>query len=246
MSKNTVNIETKKLTQIEAHRKAQLNIGENMLKAMLFDLDGTIADTNTLIFESFRYTLRKHGIEGISDEMIYSFFGEPLFDSMQRFSPGQANELITTYRTFNERAHDEMIRPFPGVREALLELHKLGLKLGIVTSKRGEVALRSLKVLDLTDFFKVIVTPEHTSSHKPHPAPVIHGVELLGIKPAEAMMIGDSPYDLLSGRAAGCLTCGVDYSRIDLNILHNTKPDYMISHIHELVSIADELNKGVL
>lgn len=217
-----------------------------MLKAMLFDLDGTIADTNTLIFESFRFTLKKHGIEGISDEKIYSFFGEPLYDSMQKFAPGQAEELIRTYRGFNERAHDEMIQPFPGVREALAELRDMGLNLGIVTSKRGAVAHRSLKVLDLTDFFKVIVTPEHTSAHKPHPAPVMHGVGLLGIQAKEAMMIGDSPYDLLSGRAAGTLTCGVDYSKIDLKILYKTNPDYMISHVHELVSIVDELNKGVL
>jgi|LSQX01.1.fsa_nt_gb pyrophosphatase PpaX len=217
-----------------------------MLKAMLFDLDGTIADTNTLIFESFRFTLKTHGIDGISDEKIYSFFGEPLFDSMQKFAPGQASELMKTYRSFNERVHDEMIRPFPGVREALAELRDMGLNLGIVTSKRGEVALRSLKVLDLTDYFRVVVTPEHTSSHKPHPAPVRHGVELLGIRPEEAMMIGDSPYDLLSGRAAGTLTCGVDYSRINLNILYQTNPDYMISHVHELVSIVGELNKGVL
>lgn len=214
-----------------------------MIKAMLFDLDGTIADTNTLIFESFRYTLKEHGIEGISDEEIYSFFGEPLFDSMQRFAPDRAEELIQTYRTHNETIHDEMIRHFPGVREALVELQKMGLTLGIVTSKRGEIALRSLQVLDLVDFFEVIVTPEHTILHKPDPAPVTHGIELLGINPHEAIMVGDSPYDLLSGKAAGCLTCGVDYTRIDLNILHNTNPDYMISHLSELVSIVRALNR---
>ena len=70
-----------------------------MLKALLFDLDGTIADTNTLIFESFRYTLKKHCIEGVSDEKIYSFFGEPLFDSMQKFAPDTRGVKAATIKT---------------------------------------------------------------------------------------------------------------------------------------------------
>lgn len=215
-----------------------------MIKAMLFDLDGTIADTNTLIFESFRHTLKTHGIHRVPDAQIYSFFGEPLIDSMRRFAPDQAEEMVRTYRAYNALVHDDMIRHFPGVRETLEELQAMGLDLGIVTSKYGAVAMRSLKALDLTDFFKVIVTPELTERHKPDPAPVRRGVELLGLTPDQAMMVGDSPYDLISGRAAGTLTCGVEYTRLDLNILTGTNPDYMIAHVSELIPIVSELNRG--
>lgn len=213
-----------------------------MLKAILFDLDGTIADTNTLIFESFRHTLRVHDIQRVTDEEIYSFFGEPLIHSMRRFAPDQADDLVETYRSYNEVIHDEMIRHFPGVRVTLEILVGMGLDLAIVTSKRGDVARRSLAALDLTDFFKVIVTPESTELHKPDPAPVLFAARALGVEPAECMMVGDSPYDLLSGRRAGALTCGVEYTRLDLDILRRTDPDYMISEVGQLIGIIRQIN----
>lgn len=213
-----------------------------MIKAVLFDLDGTIADTNELIFQSFRHTFRTHDIEHISDQEIYSFFGEPLHNTMQRYAPGQAMELMATYRHYNEVHHDEMIRHFPMVRETLSRLSGMGLLLGIVTSKRGETAQKSLSALDLTQYFNAIVTPELTDRHKPEPDPVLCGTRLLGVEPGEAIMVGDSAYDLLAGRAAGCLTCGVEYTRLDLNVLQLTKPDFMIAQVNELLAIIQKLN----
>ena len=213
-----------------------------MLKAILFDLDGTIADTNTLIFESFRHTFLAHDIHRVTDEEIYSFFGEPLLTSMRRYAPDQAEELVETYRTYNAGIHDEMIRHFPGVRETLETLSVMGLELGIVTSKKGDVARRSLKALNLTDFFKVIVTPESTVQHKPDPAPVLFAMDTLGCRPDECMMVGDSPYDLLSGKRAGALTCGVEYTKLDINVLKATDPDYMIAEVGQLIGIIRQLN----
>lgn len=213
-----------------------------MLKAILFDLDGTIADTNTLIYESFRHTFQAHDILRVTDDEIYSFFGEPLLQSMQRYAPEQAEELVETYRVYNASIHDDMIRHFPGVRDTLIALREMGLELGIVTSKKGEVARRSINALDLTDFFRIIITPEDTPRHKPEPDPVLHAVRLLGLEPGQCMMVGDSPYDLLAGRAAGALTCGVEYTRLDLNILKQTNPDYMISEVEELLPIVRRLN----
>ena len=94
-----------------------------MIKAVLFDLDGTVADTNTLIFESFKYTFAEHGIENVLDEDIYAFFGEPLALSMERYTTKElAPRLVETYRSFNEVKHDEMIADFPEVVTTLQAL----------------------------------------------------------------------------------------------------------------------------
>lgn len=213
-----------------------------MIKAVLFDLDGTVADTNHLIFQSFRYTLDHHGISGITDDEIYSHYGEPLLRTMLRYAPEEAEALVKTYHDYNLKTHDELIRPFPGVEQMLRSLSDMGLKLGIVTSKRHKVASRSLEVLGLTSWFQAVVTPEDTVKHKPEPEPVLHGAELLGVSPQEAMMVGDSPYDLMSGRNAGTLTCGVEYTKLPLAVLLSTRPDYMIREAGDLVPILRDLN----
>lgn len=215
-----------------------------MIKAVLFDLDGTVADTNQLIFQSFRYTLDQHGITGITDDEIYSHYGEPLMRTMLRFAPDEAEALVSTYHAYNLKTHDELIRPFPGVEDMLRDLTNMGLKLGIVTSKRHRVASRSLAVLGLTPWFQAVVTPEDTVKHKPAPEPVLQGAKLLGVDPREAMMVGDSPYDLMSGRSAGTLTCGVEYTKLPLEVLHSTHPDFMIREARELVTILGQVNAG--
>lgn len=215
-----------------------------MIKAVLFDLDGTVADTNHLIYDSFRYTLDHHGIPDITDDEIYSHYGEPLLRTMIHYAPDVADDLVSTYHSYNLERHDELIRPFPGVDGMLKDLVTMGLKLAIVTSKRHLVASRSLEVLGLSSLFDVVVTPEDTSKHKPEPDPVLHGAKLLNVLPSETMMVGDSPYDLLSGRQAGALTCGVEYTKLPLEMLLETKPDYMIREAHELTEIIRTLNSS--
>lgn len=215
-----------------------------MIKVCLFDLDGTVADTNSLIFESFRHTFKEHGIEDVRDDEIYSFFGEPLFKTMERFaSVEDAPNLVQTYRDYNETKHDEMIAPFELVEETLAKLAEKGIKLGIVTSKRKEMAERSLKMLHLTPFFEVIVTPEDTLNHKPNKDPVEFALKKFQVEPKEAIMIGDSPFDLLSGKEAGTYTCGVEYTRLAVELLKEVNPDYLITSFGEIPTVIDDIDQ---
>lgn len=214
-----------------------------MIKGILLDLDGTVADTNELIFESFRHTFISHGIENITDEEIYSFFGEPLFRTMERYAPvEEAPNLVNTYREFNESKHDSMIKEFPYVLETLKNIKDMGLKLAIVTSKRKEMAMRSLSRLHLNHFFDLIVSPENTLKHKPDKEPVEYALKELGLLSKEAIMVGDSPYDLLAGKNAGTLTCGVRYTKLNIMHLERTNPNYMIDSFEKLLDIIKELN----
>lgn len=214
-----------------------------MIKAILFDLDGTLANTNNLIFESFKYTFKEHGIEGVTDDEIYSFFGEPLTASMRRYvDEDKVDELVETYRVFNHMMHDKMISDFPGVLDAVKRFKESGYKLGIVTSKREKMARKSLEALDLIDYFEILVTPELTTLHKPNKEPVEKGINLCDVAPFECIMVGDSPYDILSGNAAGAYTVAVNYTVIPMQAIIDSEPDFFIDSMDEMTDIIETLN----
>lgn len=132
-----------------------------------------------------------------------------------------------------------MCKPFDGAKEMLKGLKDKGIKTAIVTSKRKGLATRGLKLGDLLKYIDIIISPEDTIKHKPEAEPAIKACELLGVKPNEAIMVGDSSYDLLCGKRAGCLTCGVNYTATGVQNLLDTNPNYMVENPLEILDILD-------
>ena len=217
-----------------------------MIKAVLFDLDGTLINTNELIIESFKYTLKKHLNKELPREEIVRTFGEPLDDTMAKFDKENVDLLLRIYREYNESKHDTLSTKFEGVEEGLKALQNMGIKLAIVTSKRRPLAERGLKLINIYDYMEFVVTPEDTLKHKPLGDPAAKACELLGISPNEAIMVGDSHNDILCGRNAGCSTCLVKYSALSLKELMEYKPDYVIDSIKDLVDICKDSEKEAI
>ena len=209
-----------------------------MINAILFDLDGTLVDTNELIIDSFIYTFKVLKKDVPSREEIISCFGEPIFESMGKYFE-DVNEAVKTYREFNLKYHDERISSYKGAKELLSILKNRGFKLAIVTSKNRSTALRALELLGLIDYFDSFVTSDDVDIHKPDPEPVLKACELLEISPKEAIMIGDSIYDIMSGRDAGSKTCGVLYSFMKKELLE-VNADYYIEDLLELINIINK------
>lgn len=215
-----------------------------MIKAVLFDLDGTLLDTNELIYNSFDRTFKdKLGIILERNEIV-SFFGIPLKDAFEyhlkkidKFNKDTLEDLINYYRSNNEEMHDKMCFAFDGVKELLTQLKAKGIKIAIVTSKRGKIAIRGMKIAGILEFIDVIVTPELTELHKPYAEPALKACLELSIAPKEAIMVGDSNYDILCGKNAGCKTCAVEYSYINKEKLKEANPDYFVSHPLEILNL---------
>lgn len=195
---------------------------------LLFDLDGTLADTIELIIFCFRETLRLLELPPRSDEQILSEIGRPLHLQARDIDPERADEIFSLYQNLYAQHHDELVREFPGVREALAELVEGGYRMGVVTSKRDFSALPDLKFFRLEEFFEVVITADDTTQHKPHPEPVLEALRRLGVVPAQATFIGDSPYDLRCAHAAGVLAGAVAWGPFARVILEAEKPDYWI------------------
>jgi pyrophosphatase PpaX len=181
---------------------------------VLFDFDGTLVDSTGIILASFRHATQTVLERDIPDEiLVRGIGGSGIVEQMAAIAPDHVDELVDAYREHNEPLHDEL-EAFEGVEALLVDLKKEGRRLGIVTAKRRPTVQLAFDRIGLERFFDAIVTRELTEHGKPHPAPVLHALELLGGTAAEAAFVGDSPYDIGAGRAAGVFAVGVSWGGI--------------------------------
>ena len=206
-------------------------------KYILFDLDGTLLNTNKLIIESFQYTLKKHLDLDLSDSEILKFFGEPLIITLKRFSEEKAEEMFKTYIEYNERVHDDRVEVYGDVDKVLNEVSKMGCRTTVVTSKRKVLAKRGLELFDLLKYFDDVVAYEDTSKHKPDPEPILEALVRLGAHKEETLMVGDSEFDIKSAYNAGVDSVLVSWSEAANYQDESVKADYVIKDISELIHI---------
>ncbi|MBA2510208.1 MAG: HAD-IA family hydrolase [Actinomycetota bacterium] len=217
-----------------------------MLSAALFDFDGTLVDTTEMIYQSMRHaTTSVLGRDDFTREQLLANVGQPLPRQMQLMDAEKAELLLEAYRAHHETHHDALIAEFPGIAEALQRLRAAGVKVAVVTSKRRssvEMALEALPSLDLVvDRF---VTLEDTTEHKPHPEPLLKGLELVGNVPKDqAVYVGDSPFDVQAAKAAGLRSVAVSWGAFSEDTLRQADPDYLVPDIDAVVDVLlrDEL-----
>jgi pyrophosphatase PpaX len=208
--------------------------------AAIFDLDGTLIDTNGVIIETFKHVLKKEQNIDLSDEEIIRFFGEPLLMTMERYDRANAQYLCKAYIEYNETVHDNMVHAMEGARDTILELKKRGIKTGVVSSKRRPMVDRGLNVCGLSGLVDVIITPEDTEKHKPDGEPILKACDILGVNPGRAIMVGDSHFDIQCGRNAGAKTCLVKYTVIPIQNIIKHKPEFIIDKLLEIFKIIDD------
>ncbi|WDC84824.1 pyrophosphatase PpaX [Caloramator sp. mosi_1] len=208
-----------------------------MFKAILFDLDGTLLDTNELIISSYKYTIKKHLNRDLEDKEIVRYFGEPLRLTLERYDKEKVEEMYRTYVKYNEEKHDSMIKLMDNAKETLEELKNRGFKIGVVTSKRKAMAERGLKYFNLIELMDVIIAMEDTKIHKPNPEPLLEACRRLDILPSEVLYVGDSHYDVQCGKNAGSKTCVVKYTVLDLQEVLSYGPDFAINDLKELLKL---------
>ena len=205
-------------------------------KYILFDLDGTLIDTNQLIIDSFKHTYKTHLSRDIEEKEIQQYFGEPLITTLRRYSPEKAEELYDTYIRYNESVHDSSVNLCCDIQECLEQLKEMGCVLAVVTSKRYKMAHRGLELFGITKHFSTLVTVDDTENHKPHPEPVLRALEKLGAAADEAIMVGDSIFDIQCAHNAGVKAIQVTWGAA-LDQQQQEKPDYLVDNALEIVDI---------
>ena len=187
----------------------------NSSRAVLFDLDGTLADTVPLIAQHISDTLNAHGI-ACTPRDVYPLIGRPIVDAMNELhefaSDGARMEaVIVEYRAalheaVNAAGTDLVL---PGVRAMLRELREAGFAVGVVTAKGGPQAEHLLTITELRDLVDVLVSTDDVDRGKPAPDSALLGLERLGAVAAETWYVGDAMSDMEMALAAGMRAMGI-------------------------------------
>ena len=211
---------------------------------IIFDFDGTLADTRELIVQTNQEAQRIMGYPLTGEAGILATIGLPLRECILTMYPDlPAEELpvwIKTYREVFDSLKGQIVpRLFPNVRETLEALAGKGYRL-TVASSRGTVSLKDfLREMGIAPCISYVLGADDVKLAKPHPEPVLKTLEAMSCDASEALVVGDMPVDILMGLAAGAMTCGVTYGNSGREALMSAGAHYIISDFRELLQIID-------
>lgn len=206
------------------------------ISTILFDLDGTILDSRNqdheLVTRLFRDLLKKNA----EPELVATYFGMSSRKILEEAAPDRIEELMPLLADI-QREITGMASVFPGMRTMIRKLSEAGFSIGVVTSKTREEMNISRIDYDLPDEIAVWVGADDAHSPKPDPAPILLALDLLDCAPKEAVMIGDTYFDMEAGRAAGVKIGAALWGDVDRKKLLNYGPDFLFEAVEELESL---------
>ena len=207
------------------------------LRAVLFDLDGTLIGSVDHIVSCWQHTVRESLGREIAREEVVATLGRALLECFEEIAPGQGERMREVYRAYQRETHDQMVTSVPGARETLEKLREAGLKLGVVTSKGLPATTEGLNLFGLAPYFDLLVTYEDTTRHKPHPDPLLVAAERLGIPTGEMLYVGDAVFDIQAGRAAGVRTAGVTWGAGTREELMAAGAGLVVDNMEEILAV---------
>lgn len=211
------------------------------MSTIIFDFDGTLADTQKTIFRTVQATLKALDMPAVSPDDIRPLIGLPLRETFVRLT-GVDDEAcfdrcVDTYRELFEEIADKSVALFPHVEETLRTLHRNGVVL-TVASSRGRASLCSLtQKLGIDSLFSLILGEDDVINKKPAPDMVLETMRRLGSSPEDTWMVGDTTYDIAMGQAAGCGTIGVSYGNHSQEQMLLQRPDFLVDDFEEILHI---------
>ncbi len=212
------------------------------IKLVIFDFDGTIADTRKAIVVAKQKAMERLGLEVMDEETCASTIGLSAKKGFQATYPDlseqKLEQCVTVYREiFDEIKEEYPPVLFPELLETLEWMKEQGIVTTIATSRNNASLSEFLEKLNLAEYFSYALGGQDTQQLKPHPEPVLKTLQDLGFKAEEALVIGDMWMDIEMGKGAGTYTCGVTYGNSDRQELVKAGADYVIDKMSEVKSI---------
>lgn len=222
------------------------------VKLIIFDLDGTIADSSIDITNALNYAIKPYDLKPLTVNDTIKMVGEGITRLIEKLiessrlntvlaqAGADIKKKITDRFLKHYTGHiTDYTKEYPGVRETLESL--TGYKKAVISNKRESLSIMTLDGLGLSGFFDLIIGSDTTPEKKPSPVPVQRALSEFNIQPVEAMMVGDSNFDIDAGKAAGVITVAVTYGYRPIEVIRHA--DYMIDRMTDLIPLLGKLSR---
>ncbi|MDE5876739.1 MAG: HAD-IA family hydrolase [Muribaculaceae bacterium] len=211
------------------------------MDTVIFDFDGTLADTRESIITTMTETMRVLGRPEADADVMTALIGLPLKEGIRRAAGIEdekaLDDAVALYRKIYQDMAPHSIKLYPGVKETLENLVANGYRLAVATSRGKESLKQMLEVTGIAHLFTVLKADEDVINKKPAPDMVRDILYELDCWPAEAMMVGDTTFDIMMGKGAGVRSCGVTYGNHNRFQLIEAGADYVVDSITEIIPL---------
>lgn len=209
---------------------------------LLFDLDGTLLDTEPLIIETFKQTIKKYRPEfTLTREQEIGFLGPTLDESLAKYLPAdEAKKAFDEYRQLNIELHPAMIKTMPNAKELLDALKDKGYTMGIVSSKKKEAVAYGLQLTGLEGYFSTIIGYDEVKRYKPDPEGLLIACKSLHQSHDDVIYIGDSATDMIAAHQAGMYSVALITHTERKDAILATNPNQAIHDLMELLPILEK------
>jgi len=218
------------------------------IKAIAFDLDGTLVDTLPDLHESANRMLADLGRPAVAESAVRAYVGDGVDRLVRRLLTGDADGEPDTalfdragnaFRRHYASVLSRASRPFPGVVEGLQEMRRRGLRLACITNKPSGFTDPLLRDIGLAPYLDLVLSGDSLPRKKPNPLPLLHCAQAFGVPASRLLMIGDSPNDTRAARAAGCPVFCVPYGYRGTLGLHELDCDAIVPALLDSMKLVE-------
>ncbi|MBD2781819.1 phosphoglycolate phosphatase [Xenorhabdus szentirmaii] len=213
------------------------------IRAIAFDLDGTLVDSVGGLADALDQALTAKGLPAAGRDRVAIWVGNGADVMVERAlkwaeadsSPELHSEIRKLFDAFYETSVTTGSKLFPHVKETLAELAKHNLPMAIITNKPTPFIAPLLESLGISEYFSLVLGGDDVKEKKPHPAPLYLTMGMFGLHKEELLFVGDSRNDILAAQAAGCPCVGLTYGYNYAESIALSHPNYVLDHFPDLL-----------
>ncbi|HET6514568.1 MAG TPA: HAD-IA family hydrolase [Thermodesulfovibrionales bacterium] len=213
-------------------------------KLIIFDLDGTLIDSSRDITEALNYALEPYSSRRVTVQETVNLVGEGLTRLIEKITGYEnASSRPAIMKRFLQHYTEHITdhtRAYPGVAETLERLDPY--RKAVISNKKEGLSRMVLERLGLLKYFEVVIGSDSVAERKPSPLPIIKVLTEFGLQPGDAVMVGDSNYDVDAGRSAGVATVAVTYGYRPLEVIRHA--DHLIDRFEDLIPLLEKMTTG--